>query len=99
MWHGAEALDLGFEVARLLMLPVEKVPPYRIPRYPVDKADGLRGDEDHLRRHHLRRLGVVTANLIHSERDRFGLARVLAFDHEHRNAVDEEDHVLARAVF
>ena len=96
--HGAEALHLGFEVADLLVLPVENVSPHRVPGHPVGEADGLRGGEDHLRHHHLRRLRVVAADLIHPERDRLVLARVLALDHQHRDAVDEEDHILPRAV-
>ena len=79
--HGAEALHLGFEIADLLVLPVENVPPHRVPRHPVGEADGLGGGEEHLRHHHLRRLGVVAADLVHPERDRLVLARVLALDH------------------
>ncbi len=41
---------------------------------------------------------MVTAELVHRERDRLVLARVLALDHQHRDAVDEEDHVLPRPV-
>ena len=41
---------------------------------------------------------MVTANLVHAERDRLVLAGVLALDHQHRNAVDEKDQVLARPV-
>ena len=80
------------------MLPVEQVPPHRVPGHSVGEADGLGDGEEHLRHHHLRRLGVVATDLIHSERDRLVLARVLALDRFHRDAVDEEHHVLARAV-
>ena len=64
----------------------------------VGEADRLGGGEEHLRHHHLRRLGVVAADLIDAQRDRLVLGRVLALDHQHRDAVDQEDHVLARAV-
>ena len=93
-----ETFDLGFEVANLLMLPVKNVTPERIPRDAVGEADGLGGGEEHLRHHDFRRLHMVTANLVHAERDRLVLAGVLTLDDEHWNPVDEEDHVLARAV-
>ena len=41
---------------------------------------------------------MVAANLINSESDRLVLARVLALDHEHRDAVDEKHYVLASTV-
>src|SRR3972149_382400 len=98
MWNRAETFDLGFEVAHLLMLPVENVTPERIPGYAVGEPDGLGGGEEHLRDHDFRRLDMITANLVHAERDRLVLAGVLAFDDQNRNAVDEKDYVLARAV-
>ena len=94
----AEAFDLGFEVADLLVLPVEDVTPERVPGHAVRKPDRLGRGEEHLRHHDFRRLDVVTADLVHAERDRLVLAGVLALDDQHRNAVDEKDHVLARAV-
>ena len=98
MRHGAEALHLGFEIADFLALPAEDVAAHRVPRHAVGKTDGLGGGEQHLRYHHLRRLGVVAANLVHPERDRLILGGVLALDDQHRDAVDEEHHVLTRAV-
>ena len=80
------------------MLPVEDVSAHGAPGHAVGKADRLGGGEEHLRHHHLRRLGVVAADLIDAQRDRLVLARVLALDHQHRDAVDQKDHVLARAV-
>ena len=69
-----------------------------VPRDAVGEADRLGRGEDHFRDHTLRRLGVVTADLIHAERDRLVLVGVLALDHQHWDAVDEKDDVLARAV-
>ena len=88
MRHIAESLDLDFQIADLLALPIKDVSANCVPSYDIRKSD----------RHHLRRLVVVTANLINSESDRFILARVLALDHEHRDAVDEKHYVLACAV-
>ena len=61
----------------------------------VGEADRLGRGEEHLRDHHLRRLDVVAADLIDAERDGLVLSRVLALDHQHRDAVDQEDDVLA----
>ena len=41
---------------------------------------------------------MVAADLIDPERDRLVFGGVLTFDHQHRNAVDEENNILARAV-
>jgi hypothetical protein len=41
---------------------------------------------------------MVTANLVYAERDRLVLAGVLTLDDQHRNAVDEKNHVLSCAV-
>ena len=41
---------------------------------------------------------VVAADLVDPQRDRLVLVRVLALDHQHRDAVDEKDHILPRAV-
>ena len=41
---------------------------------------------------------MVATNLIDPERNRLVLVRVLAFDDQHRNAVDEEDHIFPRAM-
>jgi hypothetical protein len=41
---------------------------------------------------------VVTADLVHPQRNRLVLVGVLALDHQHRDAVDEKDDVLPRAV-
>ena len=81
------------------MLPVENISPHHVPRHPVCKANGLRGGEKHLRHHHLRRLSVVTANLVHSQRDRLVLACVLALNDQNRNAINQEHHILACAMF
>src|SRR3972149_8857977 len=98
MWNRAETFDLGFEVAHLLMLPVENVTPERIPGYAVGDPDGLGGGEEHLRDHDFRRLKMITANLVHSERDRLVLAGVLTLDDQHRDAVNKKNHVLSRTV-
>src|SRR5918996_1599640 len=98
MRNRAETLDLGFEVADLLMLPVKNVTPERIPGYTVGEADGLGGGEEHFRHHNFGRFDMVAANLIHPEGDRLVLAGILALDDQHRNTVDEKDHVFARAV-
>src|SRR5213594_2095727 len=98
MRHIAEGFDLGFQVADLLALPIEDVSANCVPSYAIRKSNGFGRREDHFRRHHLRRLVVVSANLINSKSDRLVLARVLAFDHEHRDTVDEKNYVLACAV-
>src|SRR3972149_2237629 len=98
MRNRAEAFDFGFEVADLLVLPVKNVAPQRIPRYAVSEPNGLGGGEEHLRHHDLRRLNMVTANLVHPERDRLVLAGILTLDDQHRNAVDEKNHVLTGPV-
>ena len=95
---GAEALHLGLQLADLLVLPVEDVPPHRVPGHPVGKADGVGGGEELLRHEQLGRLAVVTADLIHPQGNRLVLVGVLALDHQHRDAVDEKDHILPRAV-
>jgi hypothetical protein len=94
----AEALDLRLQVPLLLVLPVEDVAADQVPGDAVGKADRLGGGEDHLRHEQLRRLSVVAADLIDAQRDGLVLGRVLALDHQHGDAVDEEDHVLAGAV-
>ena len=98
MRHGAEALDLGFEVADLLVLPVEDIPPHRVPGHAVGEADGLGRGEEHLAAPSLPASRVVTADLVDAQGDRLVLAGVLALDHQHRDAVDKKDHVLPRAV-
>jgi hypothetical protein len=95
---GAEALDLGLQLADLLVLPVEDVPPHRVPGHPVGKADRVGGGEELLRDEQLGRLAVVTADLVHPEGNRLVLVGVLALDHQHRDAVDEKDDILPRAV-
>jgi hypothetical protein len=94
----AEALDLPFQISLLLVLPVEDVPAHQVPRDAVGEADRLGGGEDHLWHEQLRRLGVVAADLIDAQRDGLVLRRVLALDHQHGDAVDEEDDILARAI-
>src|SRR5437773_7672435 len=98
MRHIAESLDLDFQIADLLALPIKDVSANCVPSYAIRKSDRFGGGENHFRRHHLRRLVVVTANLINSESDRLVLARVFALDYEHWDAVDEKNNVLARAV-
>ncbi len=79
-------------------LPVENVPPHRVPAHPVGKADGVGGGEKLLRHEQLGRLAVVTADLVHPQGNRLVLVGVLALDHQHRDAVDEKDDILPRAV-
>src|SRR3990170_4604584 len=98
MRNWAEAFDFGFEVADLLVLPVKNVAPERIPRHAVSEPNGLGGGEEHLRHHDFWRLHVITANLIDTERDRLVLAGVLTLDDQYRNAVDEKDYILSRAI-
>jgi hypothetical protein len=95
---GAEALHLGFQLADLPVLPVENVPPHRVPAHPVGKADGVGGGENLLRHEQLGRLAVVTADLVHPQGNRLVLVGVLALDHQHRDAVDEKDDIRPRAV-
>lgn len=42
--------------------------------------------------------GEVLEHLVYPEGDRLVLIGVLALDHQHRDAVDEKDHILPRAV-
>ena len=93
-----ERFDLGFQIADLLALPIEDVSANCVPSYAIRKSDRFGGGENHFRRHHLRRLVVVTPNLINPESDRLVLARVLALDHKHGDAVDQKHYVLAGAV-
>ena len=46
----------------------------------------------------LGRFAVVTTDLIHAEGNRLVFVGVFAFDHQHRHAVDEEDHILPCAI-
>ena len=94
----AEGLDLFLQVSLLLVLPIENVAAKQAPRDAVGKADCLGGGEDHLRDEQLRRLGVVPADLVDAKRDSLVLGRVLALNHQNGHAIDEKDHVLARAV-
>ena len=41
---------------------------------------------------------MVTADLVHPQRNRLVLVGVLALDHQHRNAIDEKNHILPRAI-
>ncbi len=77
---------------------LKNVAPHRVPGRAVVEADRLRRGEEHLRHHDLRRLDVVSADLIDAERNPLVFGRVLTLDHQHRDAVDEKDHVLARTV-
>ena len=95
---GAEALHLGLQLPGVGVLPIENVPPYRVPGHSVGKTDGVGGDEELLGYEQLGSLAVVTTDLIHAESDRLVFVGVFAFDHQHRHAVDEEDHVLPRSM-
>ncbi len=95
---GAEALHLGLQLADVGVLPIENVPPYRVPCHSVGKTDGVSGGEELLGYEQLGRLLVVTTDLVHAESNGFVFVGVFAFDHQHRHAVDEEDHVLPCAV-
>ena len=86
--HGAEALHLSFQLAHLLVFPVKEISPDSVPRHAVGEADGLGRRKNHLRHHHLGRLVVVSADLVHAEGDGLVLARVLALDYQHGNPVD-----------
>jgi len=79
-------------------LPIEDVSPHRVPGGTIGEADGVGGGEDLLRDEQLGRLAMVTADLVQPECDRLVLVGVLALDHQHRNAVDEKDDILPRAV-
>ena len=81
-----------------LYLPLEYVPAHGIPCRPVRKTDGVGSGEELLRYEQLGRLAVVSADLVDSQSNRLVLACVLALDHENRNAVDEKDDILPRAV-
>ena len=91
-------LHSGLQLADLLVLPVDNVAPHRIPAHPVGKADGIGGGEELLRYEELGRLAMVTADLVQPQGNRHILVGVLALDHQHRDAVDEEDDNLTHAV-
>ena len=65
---------------------------------PVGKADGVGGGEDLFGHEQLRRLVVVTANLIYPQGNCLVLAGVLALNHQHRHTIDEKNDILPRAV-
>ena len=54
--------------------------------------------KDHLRHEQFGGFLVIAADLIYAEGDGLVLSGVLAFDDQHRDAVDEKDHVLAVAM-
>ena len=91
-----EALHLLLQLPYLLVLPVEDIPPDRIPAHPIGEADGIRGCEELLRDEKLRCLPMVTADLIYPQGDRLVLIGILALDHQHRDAIDQEDDILPR---
>ena len=95
---GAKALHLGLQIAYLLMLPVEDIPPHRVPGHAIGKADGVGGGENLLRHEQFGRFTMVTTNLIYTKRYPFILSGVLAFDHKHRDAIDKENYILPRAI-
>ena len=75
-----------------LQFPIENVPPYRVPGHPAGKADGLGGGEKLLRHEQLRRLWSIPQS------NHLVLVGVLTPDHQHRDAVDEKDDSLPRAI-
>jgi hypothetical protein len=75
---GAEALDLGLQLAHLLVLPVEEVAPHRVPTHAIGKADGIGGGEQLLAYEQFGRFAVVAADLIDAQIDGFLLIGVLA---------------------
>ena len=95
---GAEALHLRLQLAHLPILPVEDVPPHRVPTHPIGKADSISSSKELLRHKKLGRLAVVAPDLIHPEGNRLLLAGILALDHQHGNAVDEKNDILPRAI-
>ena len=98
IWNGAKALYLRLQIADLLVLPVEDIAPHRVPGNTVGKANRLRCREHLLGNKQLRCLCVITPNLIHTKRDSFVLVGVLAFDHQHWNAIDEKHHIFPSAI-
>ncbi len=70
----------------------------RVPAHPVGKTDGIGGGEELLRHEQLRRLAVVTADLVHAQGNRLVLVGVLALDYQHGDAINEKDDILPRAV-
>ena len=95
---GAEALYLRLQLANLLILPVENVPPHRVPAHPVGEADGIGGGEELLRYEQLRCLAVITADLVNPKSNRLILVGILALNHQHRYAVDEKSDILPSTV-
>jgi hypothetical protein len=86
-----EPLDLALEVARLLVPPVEQVLPLQAPGGAVVEVEQVGRVKDLRRRHHLRRLGVIAADLHDPVVD--ALARTFGLDDHQGDAVDEEDDV------
>ena len=89
-----EALHLLLQLPYLLVLPVEDIPPDRVPAHPVGEADGIGGREELLTDEKLRRLSMVAADLIYTQGHRLIFIGVLALDHQHRDPIDQEDHIL-----
>lgn len=89
----AKRLDLGFELPQRFVLPVEQIATYDVPGHAIDKADGFRGREQLWGHHHFRRLAVIAADLINAQRNGLFLGGVFALDHQHRDAIDQEDHI------
>jgi hypothetical protein len=88
-----ERLHLALEVARLDVLPVEEVLFVGAPGRPVKEMDKLRDLEYLAADEQLRRLLVITANLLHPFRHAFALLRCLRLGNRQRNAVDEKNDV------
>jgi hypothetical protein len=95
---GAEALDFGLQVADLVVLPGEEVAAHGVPAHAIGEADGIGGGEELLADEQLGRFLVVAADLIDAEGDSFLLISVLAFDHQHGDAIDQKDNVFPGAV-
>ena len=94
----AETLHLGLQLTDLFILPVEDIPAYRIPGHPVGKTNGIGSGKYLLGYEQLRCFTMVAADLIYPQGNCFILGGVLAFDQQYRDAVDQENNILASTV-
>src|SRR5690606_25100688 len=93
-----KALDLGFEPADLVALPVEEVTADGVPGGAIVKAQRVGGGKGHLGDEQLGRLDVVAADLVDAEGDALVFVGVLALDDQDGDTVEEKDDGLAVAI-
>lgn len=93
-----EAFDFGLQLPHLLMLPVKEIAAHRVPGRAIVKAKRIGSGKGHFGDEQFRCLDVVAANLVNAQGDAFVFICILTFHHQHRDAVDEKDHIFAVAI-